>query len=154
MYVFFFNLRFLLAALTGSLGRFYCSTWRIKGSSNHGAQAAYELVRYQQYVICIDMLICRGVWFAQIVGDFFLSQAAFEKFPAPKKCGHSPETTWRLSLHVEDSSCKIRPIGSWSFLGPTKHRFFTHRLWSQGDDWRMAGPRSVAQNLLQHLLGY
>ena len=27
---FFLNLRFLLAALTGSSGRFYCSTWRIK----------------------------------------------------------------------------------------------------------------------------
>ena len=49
--MFFLNLRLLLAALAGSLGRFYCSTWHIK-VLNHGAQAAYELVRYQQYVIC------------------------------------------------------------------------------------------------------
>ena len=149
MYVFFKNLRLLLAALAGSLGRFYCSTWRIK-VLNHVAQAAYELVRYQQYVIC---------WYAVEFGSrrlqvIFSFHRQLFLISSTKKCGHSPETTWRLSLHVEDSSCKIRPIGSWSFLGPTKHGFFTHRLWSQGDDWRMAGPRSVAQNLLQHLLGY
>lgn len=91
MYVFFKNLRLLLAALAGSLGRFYCSTWRIK-VLNHGAQAAYELVRYQQYVIC---------WYAVEFGSHRLQVIfSFHRqlflISSTKKCGHSPETTGRL----------------------------------------------------------
>ena len=110
--MFFLNLRLLLAALAGSLGRFYCSTWHIK-VLNHGAQAAYELVRYQQYVIC---------WYAVEFGSHRL-QVIFS-FHRQPFFNFQHEEMWPFagdnlttSLHVEDSGCKIRPIGSMKFLG-------------------------------------